>query len=1148
MTTKTTTYLGKLGFLVLFFISCALNGNLFAQQDTEFWFAAPEVAASEGDSPIYLRFMTYDDPAQVTVSLPANGAFTPIVLNIPANNIDSINLSPFLADIESPSANAVNDNGIHIVTTNPVSAYYELKANGNRELFSLKGTKAIGTDFYTPFQKFWNNGSTTPASFSSFEIVATENNTTVLITPRTAITGHAANATFSVILQQGETYSARDMNSTATSSLAGSIISANKDICVTTYSGALSNSGCLSTMGDQITSSEFIGNDYIIHRSTMNDEKVYILATENSTSIQINDGTGPVSTLINWGETYEFDLSQDISFIHTSKPVYVWHASGYGCSMSGTQVPNLFCAGKYNQAFSRSSSDSLGLLLTVRSGFEGDFTLNGSTGIINAGDFAPVPGTSGNFMAGIIYLNTTDVPVNSYNNVNNTGDVFGLAVIAGDNANGSGYTYHSEFISYPFVDAGPDATICANVPFSINGLVGGGTVTGTWGTNGFGSFDQALTVLNNTYEPSPLDSIISPINLILSSTGPCPVQRDTLVLTVTPGPIVNAGANVTVCSNNANVSLSGSIAGGATGGVWSSLGTGTFSPNNTALNATYVPSSADTTAGSVQLVLESTGNGVCVAETDTMLITFTPAPIVDAGNDTITVCANNATVSLNGSAGGATTTAKWSTSGSGIFSPNSSTLNATYTPTPSDISAGYITLYLESTNNGNCISARDSLVVEITASPVVNAGTDIIACTNESSIDLSGIVSGPTTTGTWSGGAGSYSPSSNDLNASYTPTAGEVSAGFVILDLSSTNNGNCNAEQDQVQINFVAPPFANFNFTTVCQGAQTDFTDFSLNGFGSITSWTWDFGDSNGSSNQNPNHTYASSGLYSAELIVESSVGCTDTVVKQVEVFELPIADFSWTTTCNGTQITADFTDLSTTQNDNIVSWMWDFGGQGSQSTQNPTQLFNGDGNFTITQIVETDNGCRDTSVQVLTIQPLPEAGFFYNTSNGLNIGADFTFIDTSNNSVAWDWVFDNGDFSSMQNPSTTYFSNGQYIVTQYAYNNAGCVDSTSTIIVINTVTTEVNTLIPNAISPNGDGKNDVWKLEFINFLNPNAEISIFNRWGQTVFESIGYAQPWDGTFLGSGDRVPEGTYYYVIKISDDEVYKGSILVYTARK
>ncbi len=99
MTTKTTTYLGKLGFLVLFFISCALNGNLFAQQDTEFWFAAPEVAASEGDSPIYLRFMTYDDPAQVTVSLPANGAFTPIVLNIPANNIDSINLSPFLADI-----------------------------------------------------------------------------------------------------------------------------------------------------------------------------------------------------------------------------------------------------------------------------------------------------------------------------------------------------------------------------------------------------------------------------------------------------------------------------------------------------------------------------------------------------------------------------------------------------------------------------------------------------------------------------------------------------------------------------------------------------------------------------------------------------------------------------------------------------------------------------------------------------------------------------------------------------------------------------------------------------------------------------------------------------------------------------------------
>ena len=60
---------------LLLFIS-ALNTSI-AQVDTLFWFAAPEVAASQGDSPIQLRFMTYENPATVTISLPANGVLLP---------------------------------------------------------------------------------------------------------------------------------------------------------------------------------------------------------------------------------------------------------------------------------------------------------------------------------------------------------------------------------------------------------------------------------------------------------------------------------------------------------------------------------------------------------------------------------------------------------------------------------------------------------------------------------------------------------------------------------------------------------------------------------------------------------------------------------------------------------------------------------------------------------------------------------------------------------------------------------------------------------------------------------------------------------------------------------------------------------------
>src|SRR5690606_39125737 len=112
---------------------------------------------------------------------------------------------------------------------------------------------------------------------------------------------------------------------------------------------------------------------------------------------------------------------------------------------------------------------------------------------------------------------------------------------------------------------------------------------------------------------------------------------DTLVLHVTPAPLVNANANQTVCANNSTVFLSGTVQGGATTGQWSTLGTGAFTPNNTTLNAAYVPSTADVTAGTVTLVLESMNNGPCASVTDTMVVTITPPPIVDAIQDTITV-------------------------------------------------------------------------------------------------------------------------------------------------------------------------------------------------------------------------------------------------------------------------------------------------------------------------------------------------------------------------------------------------------------------------------------------------------------------------------------------------------------------------------
>ncbi|EJF10471.1 T9SS C-terminal target domain-containing protein [Pontibacter sp. BAB1700] len=72
----------------------------------------------------------------------------------------------------------------------------------------------------------------------------------------------------------------------------------------------------------------------------------------------------------------------------------------------------------------------------------------------------------------------------------------------------------------------------------------------------------------------------------------------------------------------------------------------------------------------------------------------------------------------------------------------------------------------------------------------------------------------------------------------------------------------------------------------------------------------------------------------------------------------------------------------------------------------------------------------------------------------------------------------------------------------------------------------------PNAFSPNGDRVNDVWEIENIQNY-PDARVEIFNRWGNQIFNSTGYATPWDGTY--NGESLPVATYYYIIYLNSSE-------------
>ena len=177
------------------------------------------------------------------------------------------------------------------------------------------------------------------------------------------------------------------------------------------------------------------------------------------------------------------------------------------------------------------------------------------------------------------------------------------------------------------------------------------------------------------------------------------------------------------------VNLTGSVAGGSTTGMWSTNGTGTFSPNNTSLNAIYFLSNSDKANGSVSFTLTSANNGACKASGSSLAVTILNAINVNAGQD-LTICASNNNVNLNGqvttAAGG-----NWSTTGTGTFTPSASTLNNSYIPSIADKANKSVMLILTSTGNGSCKSISDTTILMISPGPLVNAGPDKFVLENE---------------------------------------------------------------------------------------------------------------------------------------------------------------------------------------------------------------------------------------------------------------------------------------------------------------------------------------------------------------------------------------------------------------------------------
>ena len=282
----------------------------------------------------------------------------------------------------------------------------------------------------------------------------------------------------------------------------------------------------------------------------------------------------------------------------------------------------------------------------------------------------------------------------------------------------------------------------------------------------------------------------------------------------------------------------------------------------------------------------------------------------------------------------------------------------------------------------------------------------------------------------------------------------------IVLNNSFTKNGNGGANYnsgtdfaengdstDNLGIFYRPQPLPFFSNTAICNGDLTQFTDSSFTALGIINNWTWNFGDGSPLDNSSsPSHLYANSGNYNATLIVNNSVGCTDTLTKLVQVYYNPIAGFTFNDVCLGNSVS--FANSSIVDNStSIASYLWTFGDNGpTSSLQNPNHYYAFAGIYTVTLVTTTIDGCFNTFNSNVSIHPPPIA--IANSSNPITVGSSINLsTDTASGIV---WTGPNGFNSALQNPTVTnaqITNSGIYQVIKT--NSFGCKDTAEVLVTV---------------------------------------------------------------------------------------------------
>ncbi|MBL0308686.1 MAG: PKD domain-containing protein [Bacteroidetes bacterium] len=615
---------------------------------------------------------------------------------------------------------------------------------------------------------------------------------------------------------------------------------------------------------------------------------------------------------------------------------------------------------------------------------------------------------------------------------------------------------------------------------------------------------QQQSSVSNTWTTTQLGQGNQVIVLVKDANGCTSGWSNVIKTTVKPTPQINSSASTTGICQGESITISVSTAQPPSPTSYD-FKVNSVSVQNTA-SVTYTSTGFN---NNDTVVITGSLDGCNSAPTPPIIISVSPIPAITITSSADSIC-QGSPVTFTALPAGYTTY---------IFSNGGTVLqsSASNTYTSSSLNDG-AAITCVADNQGCSGLPSNEIVIAVSPAPIVNAGNDDGICINNPADSLTGFSPAG---GAWSG------TGISDPSGIFDPAVAGVGAHILSYSFTDPNNGCPASDSKTFTVNGL-PQITAPSPVNICgEPAQ-------LNASGGTT-YSWSpTGSLNNPNISNPEATPTQTTDY--VVTVTDNNGCKDSATVTVNVNPTPVASFTYTPVCTG--MPSSFINTSTPATGN--SYVWDFGDGTTSNVDNPTHTYNSGGSYTVILTAHLGT-CSHIATQTVTVYSGAKASFdatpltsYSDESSPIN------FNNQSTNSDSWVWDFGDGNSSTQRSPSHTYTSPGVYTIVLVAANQYGC-DDTFTRINYITIYQNARVFVPNVFSPNGDGANDLFLVYALG--TRYAEVSVFDRVGEKVYESNDVNEGWDGTYKGK--PAPLGVYAYSVKVVFDDnttrYLKGSV-------